>query len=140
MDFKSFVLRLGSHAKVSCQQLRTADWRAALQGDLVNPNDIQEAIRHALYPPPPVFPPTLTVVDGAVPSLTRTCPALSASPTFLLGQLTGTRPPTPHPALQYCGLILESPMSLISLCPPLTQLAPGSLPLSLPPNTRLPTS
>ena len=58
-DFKSFVLCLGSYAKVSHQQSHTAEWRAALHGDLVDPNNIQEAICHALYPPSSHPPPCL---------------------------------------------------------------------------------
>ena len=50
-DFKRIVLQLGTRAKASRHTACSADWKAALRGDLVEPDDLQEALRQALYPP-----------------------------------------------------------------------------------------
>ena len=55
-DFKRLVLQLGTCAKTSRHLARSANWKAALHGDLIEPDDLQEALRQAIYPPSSAVP------------------------------------------------------------------------------------
>ena len=50
-DFKKLDLQIGTRAQASRRAAHSADWKAALRGDLIEPDDLQEALRQAIYPP-----------------------------------------------------------------------------------------